>query len=82
MVSAALAATLLALPTFQAGSATSAAAPVETCADLVPDPGTPGKASRPLLPEDLVRLRDIGPVDPSEQATRLFTLSPDGLQLA
>ncbi|MDB5669488.1 MAG: putative peptidase [Alphaproteobacteria bacterium] len=82
MVSAALAAALLALATFQPGSATSAAAPVETCAGLVPDPGTPGKASRPLLPEDLVRLRDIGPVDPSEQATRLFTLSPDGLQLA
>jgi dipeptidyl aminopeptidase/acylaminoacyl peptidase len=35
-------------------------------------------ARRPLLPMDLVRLRDIGPVDPDSFAEPLFAMSPDG----
>ncbi|MBP2277784.1 MULTISPECIES: Atxe2 family lasso peptide isopeptidase [Sphingomonas] len=33
---------------------------------------------RALVPLDLVRLRDIGPVDPTQQYGGLFTVSPDG----
>lgn len=32
---------------------------------------------RPLVPEDLARLRDIGPPDPQAYAEPFFTLSPD-----
>ena len=39
-------------------------------------------AVRPLVPEDLARLRDIGPVDPESFAAPFFTLSPDGRRAA
>jgi dipeptidyl aminopeptidase/acylaminoacyl peptidase len=42
----------------------------------------PGEAeesvTRALAPEDLVRLRDIGPVEPQTFAAPFFTVSPDG----
>lgn len=50
------------------------------CAGLLPPkhPSSP----RALSAEDLVRLRDIGPVDPFAQRARLITLSPDGKHAA
>lgn len=56
------------------------AAPGEDCPGLLP-PGHP-PSPRALHPEDLVGLRDIGPVDPFAQRARLFTLSPDGRHAA
>ncbi|MES2449621.1 MAG: Atxe2 family lasso peptide isopeptidase [Pseudomonadota bacterium] len=50
------------------------------CADLVPSGAH--FPVRGLVPEDLVRLRDIGPVDPNQQDEGLFTVSPDGRQAA
>lgn len=50
------------------------------CADIMPA-GDAGPV-RALVPEDLVRLRDIGPVEPGPQASGLFTLSPDGTRAA
>jgi hypothetical protein len=51
------------------------------CADLLPA-RTMASPVRALRPEDLVRLRDIGPVDPSSSDARRFTLSPDGRHVA
>lgn len=48
------------------------------CASLVPSAVTTTQPNRPLVPEDLARLRDIGPVDPSQQYAGLFSVSPDG----
>lgn len=50
------------------------------CADLVPSGAF--FPTRSLVPEDLVRLRDIGPVDPTQQYTGLFSVSPDGRRAA
>jgi hypothetical protein len=50
------------------------------CADLVPSGAR--FPVRNLVPEDLVRLRDIGPVDPNQQDEGLFSLSPDGSHAA
>ena len=47
---------------------------------LPPDRLPPG--TRALVPEDLVRLRDIGPVQPQYFAEPFFTLSPDQRWLA
>ncbi|AJP73677.1 Atxe2 family lasso peptide isopeptidase [Sphingomonas hengshuiensis] len=51
-----------------------------SCADLMPS----GAAFpiRDLVPEDLVRLRDIGPVDNNQQYGGLFSVSPDGTHAA
>ena len=46
------------------------------CADLMPS-GAPFPM-RDLVPGDLVRLRDIGPVDANQQYGGLFSVSPDG----
>lgn len=70
----ACAAVLLAWP----GAASAADQP---CTDLLPRAGAPSLA-RVLAPEDLARLRDIGPVDTSSIDARLFTLSPDGKRIA
>jgi dipeptidyl aminopeptidase/acylaminoacyl peptidase len=51
------------------------------CGDIVPRADGPSPA-RPVAPADLVRLRDIGPVDPFSLDARLFTLSPDGRRIA
>jgi dipeptidyl aminopeptidase/acylaminoacyl peptidase len=47
------------------------------CSAILPRVHTPA-GRRPLTPEDLVRLRDIGPVEPQTFATPFFTISPDG----
>ncbi|WP_245649285.1 Atxe2 family lasso peptide isopeptidase [Sphingomonas mali] len=58
--------------------ATAWAAPA--CADLMPSGA--GFPVRDLVPEDLVRLRDIGPVDNNQQYEGLFSVSPDGTHAA
>jgi dipeptidyl aminopeptidase/acylaminoacyl peptidase len=51
------------------------------CGAILPGPQE-SDAKRPLVPADLVRLRDIGPVDPDSFAEPLFTISPDGSSAA
>jgi len=64
-------------------SPAAAATPVSApgCETIVP-PERPPSAPRQLVPEDLVRLRDIGPVDPEPHAAPFFTVSPDGRRAA
>ena len=63
---------LVALPV--AAKATAAADPA--CSTILPPSRlTPGQ--RTLTPEDLARLRDIGPAEPQYFASSFFTLSPD-----
>jgi dipeptidyl aminopeptidase/acylaminoacyl peptidase len=63
------------------GSAHAASAVHPECgAILPPDRLPPG--NRALTPEDLARLRDIGPADPQYYAEPIFTLSPDGRRAA
>lgn len=50
------------------------------CADLMPAGAV--LPMRNLVPEDLVRLRDIGPVDNNQQYAGLFSVSPDGSRAA
>ncbi|MFS2108627.1 Atxe2 family lasso peptide isopeptidase [Sphingomonas sp. Sphisp140] len=50
------------------------------CSDLLPSGAS--FPVRNLVPEDLVRLRDIGPVDPNQQDEGLFSVSPDGTRAA
>jgi len=58
------------------------AAPVQAeCAGILP-PEQLGEGKRALVPEDLARLRDIGPPEPQYYAEPFFTLSPDGRWLA
>jgi dipeptidyl aminopeptidase/acylaminoacyl peptidase len=59
---------------------TAASAPA--CADVVPATAPAPQTKRTLVPEDLVRLRDIGPVDPMQQYAGLFSVSPDGSHAA
>lgn len=72
-------------PAVTALAAASAAAasplPAPPCESILP-PEHPAAASRPLVPEDLVRLRDIGPVDPEPWAAPFFSISPDGRRAA
>lgn len=75
-LSLAVAAAVLAPETASAGALAAG------CADILPSPASEAGAERALAPEDLVRLRDIGPLNPDEQDARLFTLSPDGRRLA
>jgi len=62
-------------------AASSAAHAAPDCRDLMPGREAPSP-SRALVPEDLVRLRDIGPVDPLQQSAGLFSISPDGTRAA
>lgn len=51
------------------------------CASILPPERlTPGL--QPLAPEDLVRLRDIGPAEPQYYFSPFFTVSPDGRRAA
>lgn len=79
MVSANTAA-VLAVMILLARPGTAAAAPA--CADMVPATAPASQTKRTLVPEDLVRLRDIGPVDPMQQYAGLFSVSPDGSHAA
>ena len=51
------------------------------CGTIVP-PDRPAQATRRLVPEDLVRLRDIGPAGAESFTAPLFTISPDGKRVA
>jgi len=65
-----------------AAAAVPSAGAAAACDDLLPAEPAPGAAARALSPDDLVRLRDIGPVDPEPQDSPAFTLSPDGRRAA
>lgn len=72
-----------------ASAAAAAPSPASPCTTILPPPGlsAPPLAAaaagrRALVPEDLVRLRDIGPVDPSYFEAPFFTVSPDGRRVA
>lgn len=58
-----------------------AASGTDRCRSILPMPNETG-GMRPLAPEDLARLRDIGPIDPVPFAAPFFTLSPDGRHAA
>jgi dipeptidyl aminopeptidase/acylaminoacyl peptidase len=47
------------------------------CASILP-PQRLDAGTQPLTPDDLVRLRDIGPPEPQYYSSPFFTLSPDG----
>ncbi len=51
------------------------------CATILP-PERAAAGTRRLVPEDLVRLRDIGPADAESFSAPLFTISPDGRRVA
>jgi len=68
---------LLGLP--QAGHAEVAGA----CSDLLPPPATaPLSPKRALTSDDLVRVRDIGPIESAGMEAHYFTRSPDGGRVA
>ena len=52
------------------------------CSSLIPTAGHAGGGRRPLTPEDLVGLRDIGPANNDLPGRALFSISPDGKLLA
>ena len=51
------------------------------CGSILP-PAQPGRGRQPLTPDDLVRLRDIGPAEPQYFFSPSFTVSPDGRSAA
>jgi dipeptidyl aminopeptidase/acylaminoacyl peptidase len=73
----ALAAALAAAPVAGLAKPASAA----QCDTILPS-GRPAHSPRRLVPEDLVRLRDIGPAGAESFAAPLFTISPDGTRVA
>lgn len=58
------------------------AAASPSCSDVMPSAIATPQPRRALVPEDLVRLRDIGPVDPMQQYAGMFSVSPDGSHAA
>ena len=70
----------LALAALASPDIAAATQPV-SCHDLMPATAAAGPA-RPLAPEDLARLRDIGSSDVNALGTPLITLSPDGRRIA
>ena len=53
------------------------------CSDLLPPPtAATSTPKRALKPDDLVRVRDIGPVESAGMEAHFFTRSPDGNHLA
>lgn len=52
------------------------------CGDLVWPHGTAPTTMRALTPDDLVRLRDVGPANNELPDRHLFSLSPDGRTMA
>ncbi len=76
-----LAGLLAATTTALTGEAAEARALPSACDGIIPAPSVIAGA-RPLLPEDLARLRDIGPTDSEGHAAPFFTLSPDGRRAA
>lgn len=79
MVSTVRAAAALALAAAAAGAPPAYAA----CADLDPQEAVVSRNMRPVTPEDLARLRDIGAADSSNLSGETpLALSPDGRKLA
>lgn len=71
----------LAALAIQSPAAAASAGSAPACETIFPpERAAPGK--RRLEPEDLARLRDIGPVDPSPWAVPFFAISPDGRRAA
>lgn len=52
-------------------------APSPECSTILPPDNLPA-GKRTLVPEDLARLRDIGPAEPQAYAEAFFTVSPSG----
>jgi dipeptidyl aminopeptidase/acylaminoacyl peptidase len=63
------------------GTPMAAAGGGPPCEHILP-PARVADGTRPLGPEDLVGLRDIGPADAESFAAPLFTISPDGRRVA
>ena len=55
----------------------AAVARVAECETIFPSTHLPS-ARRQLTPDDLVRLRDVGPIEAEYFSDPLFTISPDG----
>ena len=72
---------LAALAATAFGTAAHAQSTHPECANILPPEQLPA-GKRPLVPEDLVQLRDIGPVEPEFYAAPFFTVSPDGRRAA
>ena len=53
----------------------------ETCRDLLL-PSSPERFGPSITADDLVQLRDIGPLDPTNVATEVLSVSPDGKHVA
>ncbi|ESQ84208.1 hypothetical protein AEAC466_10715 [Asticcacaulis sp. AC466] len=51
------------------------------CTNLLPESASAGGAKRPIVADDLLRLRDIGPKHPSARDP-ILSLSPDGTRVA
>ncbi len=62
------------------GSASLARA--ETCASFDPPASIPIREMRKLVAEDLIGLRDIGPVVSADPTLRILSVSPDGRKVA
>ncbi|QAY78188.1 Atxe2 family lasso peptide isopeptidase [Sphingosinicella sp. BN140058] len=73
---AAAAAALPGVPNASSGDAAAGSCP------MLPPAAAAAGPRRPVEPEDLARLLDIGPSDHSALYGRLFTLSPDGRRAA
>jgi hypothetical protein len=64
-----------------AGRAAADPAPLRACKTILP-PEQVLAGVRRLQPEDIVRLRDIGPIDPEPWAAPFLAISPDGSEVA
>lgn len=76
-----LRALILTAPILVAAAAQGRPASDHRCHGILP-PEQVSFGSRRLEAEDLVRLRDIGPVEPFGHAAPFFTISPDGQRIA
>lgn len=63
-------------------AAAPALAQAPACTEILPAQASTPPVRRTLQPEDLVRLRDIGPVEAGSIDAHLFTVSPDGSRVA
>ncbi|HTM81899.1 Atxe2 family lasso peptide isopeptidase [Asticcacaulis sp.] len=61
---------------------TSVHASPDKCPDLLPKAESELTPTRKLTPEDLVTLRDIGPVDPEDKRAPILAISPDHTRMA
>ena len=63
---------------FAASSTPALAAPVTSACGTILPPRALQPGARALVPDDLVRLRDIGPIEAQYFAEPFFSVSPDG----